>query len=292
MRASLQNTCTRPLRLQALMSPMLLLTSSTRLAHQSFYLAWHTFQLCCSRCNFCHPGSPPDGMLPLFPCRALPSDAGQRFLGLPTLSSEYSTLLGELYRYHTTPGLRLQLQDLTANNLLVDDSGKGMRLLFSDPAMALPTSVLQRSEPGCDGLPSAGTRLSMLGYHSSHSLRLLMRSALVFIQVQLHLLLFSCSLSCRRGDILGTWLWGSMLARNSRFDPTADLYSLSFVFVEASWRQGDGHGRWGVLVGVRPPPSVALPWCSVQQQVEAYWGQNCCQSLDLIEDWCKLLISR
>lgn len=63
---------------------------------------------------------------------------------MQTLSSEYSTLLGELRRFHTTPGLRLQLQDLTANNLLVDDSGQEMRLLFADPAMALPISVLQR----------------------------------------------------------------------------------------------------------------------------------------------------
>lgn len=45
-------------------------------------------------------------------------------------------------------------------------------------------------------------------------------------------------LCCRRDQILGTWLWGSMKARNGRFDPTADLYSLSFVFAEVSRQQG------------------------------------------------------
>ncbi|KAL4444011.1 hypothetical protein ABPG75_011748 [Micractinium tetrahymenae] len=122
--------------------------------------------------------------------RVLPADAPQRYLGMRTLSSEYSTLLGELRRLHTTPGLRLMLQDLTTNNLLVDDSGKEMRLLFADPAMALPIRVLEQPKP-------------------------------------------------RLGHIMGTWLWGSMQARSGRFDPTADLYSLSFVFAEM-WLAAEG----------------------------------------------------
>ncbi|KAL4430040.1 hypothetical protein ABPG77_004410 [Micractinium sp. CCAP 211/92] len=54
--------------------------------------------------------------------------------------------------------LRLQLQDITANNLLVDDSGQGMRLLFADPAMALPISVLEKAEAWT--APVIGTWLS------------------------------------------------------------------------------------------------------------------------------------
>ncbi|KAL4444019.1 hypothetical protein ABPG75_011756 [Micractinium tetrahymenae] len=119
--------------------------------------------------------------------RALPHDAAQRFLSMRTLSSQFCTLLGELRRMHTTPGLRLQLLDLTANNLLVDDGGEGMHLLFADPATALPISVVEQ----------------------------------------------------RPHQMLGTWLWGSMQVRSGRFDPTADLYSLSFVFAEM-WLVAEG----------------------------------------------------
>ena len=37
---------------------------------------------------------------------------------------------------------------------------------------------------------------------------------------------------CSRHALCGTWLWGSMQVRNHRFDPKADLYSLSFIFAE------------------------------------------------------------
>ncbi len=39
------------------------------------------------------------------------------------------------------------LQDLTANNLLCEDDpqGGGVRLLFSDPAMALPPHLIERA---------------------------------------------------------------------------------------------------------------------------------------------------
>lgn len=73
----------------------------------------------------------------------------QRYLGMVTLSSEYATLLSELRGIHTTPGVQLMLQDLTANNVLVDDDapGGGIRLLLSDPAMALRISTLRQAKP-------------------------------------------------------------------------------------------------------------------------------------------------
>ena len=40
------------------------------------------------------------------------------------------------------------------------------------------------------------------------------------------------ALSCSRHALCGTWLWGSMSVRNNKFDPKADLYSLSFIFAE------------------------------------------------------------
>ncbi|PRW58085.1 serine threonine- kinase ATG1 [Chlorella sorokiniana] len=43
----------------------------------------------------------------------------------------------------------------------------------------------------------------------------------------------------RRSALCGTWLWGSMLVRNRRFDPSADLYSLSISFAEA-WLVAEG----------------------------------------------------
>ena len=54
-------------------------------------------------------------------------------------------LLGELHKMHTKEGVQLMIQDLTPNNLLVDDSvgGGGMRLLLADPAMAQPIGLLQ-----------------------------------------------------------------------------------------------------------------------------------------------------
>ena len=53
-------------------------------------------------------------------------------------------MLGQLHKIHTTKGVELMIQDLTAGNILVDDSpGHGsMRLLLADPAMAQPI-VLQ-----------------------------------------------------------------------------------------------------------------------------------------------------
>jgi hypothetical protein len=40
------------------------------------------------------------------------------------------------------------------------------------------------------------------------------------------------AVSCSRHALCGTWLWGSMSVRNNKFDPKADLYSLSFIFAE------------------------------------------------------------
>ena len=60
-------------------------------------------------------------------------------------AGELATLLGELHKMHTKPNLQMMIQDLTPNNLLVDDSdpGGGMRLLLADPAMAQPIGLLQ-----------------------------------------------------------------------------------------------------------------------------------------------------
>jgi len=47
----------------------------------------------------------------------------------------------------------------------------------------------------------------------------------------------TCCLSmllCRQEFICGTWLWGSTAARHRRFDPLADVYSLSMAFLEVS----------------------------------------------------------
>ena len=55
-------------------------------------------------------------------------------------------------------------------------------------------------------------------------------------------------MSCSRHALCGTWLWGSMQVRNHRFDPKADLYSLSFIFAEVGGWVG---GRLGGPVGGR-----------------------------------------
>jgi hypothetical protein len=67
------------------------------------------------------------------------------FFSQTLLAAEMSTLLGELRKIHCTEGVELMLQDLTAHNLLVDDTkpGGGMRLLFADPALAMPMTLLQ-----------------------------------------------------------------------------------------------------------------------------------------------------
>jgi hypothetical protein len=46
---------------------------------------------------------------------------------------------------HTHPEVQLMIQDVTPNNLLVDDSAPdgSMRLLLADPAMAQPIGLLQ-----------------------------------------------------------------------------------------------------------------------------------------------------
>ena len=63
----------------------------------------------------------------------------------PSPAGELSTLLGELHKMHTKPDVQMMIQDLTPNNLLVDDSAPdgGMRLLLADPAMAQPIGLLR-----------------------------------------------------------------------------------------------------------------------------------------------------
>ena len=60
-------------------------------------------------------------------------------------AGELAALLGELHKMHTKPNLQMMIQDLTPNNMLVDDSdpGGGMRLLLADPALAQPIGLLQ-----------------------------------------------------------------------------------------------------------------------------------------------------
>ena len=64
---------------------------------------------------------------------------------MPCPAGELATLLGELRTMHTHPEVRMMIQDLTPNNLLVDDSRPdgAMRLLLADPAMAQPIKLLK-----------------------------------------------------------------------------------------------------------------------------------------------------
>ena len=51
---------------------------------------------------------------------------------------------------------------------------------------------------------------------------------------------------CSSRALCGTWLWGSMQVRSRRFDPKADLYSLSFIFAEVGgWVGGRAGGQGG-----------------------------------------------
>lgn len=79
--------------------------------------------------------------------RSVPGSVPQRLLNMRTLSSELATLLGELHKMHTTDGVCLMLQDVTSNNLLVNGASDGddpLCLIFSDPALALPISMLEQ----------------------------------------------------------------------------------------------------------------------------------------------------
>lgn len=71
----------------------------------------------------------------------------------------------------------------------------------------------------------------------------------VLLPWPLRLLLQHC---CRPHNICSTWYWGSLTARNKQYDPLADLYSLSFTFLEVrlmaggacfGWRAGRQAGR-------------------------------------------------
>lgn len=46
---------------------------------------------------------------------------------------------------------------------------------------------------------------------------------------------------------MSTWLWGTLAHRHKRFDPTADIHSLSFCFLEV--RQSRGCSTRGGSVG-------------------------------------------
>ena len=81
-------------------------------------------------------------MLPMTTC---PLAAWPLTLSAPFCAGEPSTLLGEPHKMHTKPDVQMMIQDLTPNNLLVDDDtpSGGMRLLLADPAMAQPIGLLQ-----------------------------------------------------------------------------------------------------------------------------------------------------
>lgn len=55
--------------------------------------------------------------------------------------------------------------------------------------------------------------------------------------------------ACRYNALCGTWLWGSLAVRYRRFDPKADLYSLSFIFAEV--RKGTAAAMQAVMLFVR-----------------------------------------
>jgi hypothetical protein len=90
-------------------------------------------------------------------------------------------------------------------------------------AYFVATWLLQWVLPVATWLLRGGVRQSLL-YHqpSRRFLRLLCQSSCPAPP---------CSV-CSRHALCGTWVWGSMRVRCSKFDPKADLYSLSFIFAE------------------------------------------------------------
>ncbi|KAI7838427.1 hypothetical protein COHA_007799 [Chlorella ohadii] len=73
----------------------------------------------------------------------------RRFLSYRNISSELVTLMRELRKIHTIPcgGKGLQVQDISAKNLLCEDdpAGGGVRLMLTDPSMALPPHLIQKA---------------------------------------------------------------------------------------------------------------------------------------------------
>ena len=55
-------------------------------------------------------------------------------------------------------------------------------------------------------------------------------------------------LCCRRAGIAATWLWASATSCYKRYDPTADIYSLSFCFLEVRPAAGVDMPRRRLLV--------------------------------------------
>lgn len=154
--------------------------------------------------------------------RHVDASVSQRFLNYRTMSSELWVLLGELHKMHTTPGCQLMLQDLTPNNLLVDDNGSTMRMLFCDPAQALPVGVLKQG--------------------------------------------------CQSRSVRGTWLWGSMRARNQHFDPKADLYSLCLTFAEI----------WLTAEGATLPPMELVQLIGIDKDRWPGWAPGrCCWASEI-----------
>lgn len=47
---------------------------------------------------------------------------------------------------------------------------------------------------------------------------------------------------------MSTWLWGTLAHRHKRFDPTADIHSLSFCFLEVRPAAGVDMPRRRLLV--------------------------------------------
>ena len=63
----------------------------------------------------------------------------------------------------------------------------------------------------------------------------------VLLPWPLRLLLQLC---CRPHSICSTWYWGSLTTRNKQYDPLADLYSLSFTFLEVRLMAGGACFGW------------------------------------------------
>ena len=144
------------------------------------------------------------------------------------------------------PTLAPPPQDLTTNNVLVDDTGEEPRLLLIDPAMARPIDLLQRPDrraPAPRAQPNAPAQLVGLrppapGRH----LDLVARPCPASQPPPTHL--HTGALRRSSGNVTATGWWGSMRARNLQFDPKADLYSLSMVMLEVG-----GRWVWFFLVG-------------------------------------------
>jgi hypothetical protein len=142
------------------------------------------------------------------------------------------------------------LQDISSNNLLVaDEPGGACRLLPADPSMAgfiremasssrcVQLQYLQCLHGGDQQqqqAAAASSSSSRMGRCTARRYEPPTFEAANICPCPLPLPLLLPLPRCRAHNICSTWYWGSLTTRNRQFDPLADLYSLSFTFLEVS----------------------------------------------------------